>query len=102
MMRARFFAHGLRLRSPERSQVTVDGRLEVLLDNPQQQFLLGRFAPREGGAGGDCRVENGREARLECAFPGEGTYRVEMFVSPQQYGTYHEIGELEVVSRGGA
>jgi transglutaminase-like putative cysteine protease len=100
MMRARFYAHGLRLRSPERSQVTVEGRLQVVLENPQQQFLLGRFVPREGGTGGDCRVENGPEARLDCDFPREGTYRVEMFVSPQQYGTYHEVGELEVVSRG--
>jgi transglutaminase/protease-like cytokinesis protein 3 len=99
MMRARFYANGLHLRSPERSQVTVEGRLEVLLDNPQQQFLLGHFATREGGAAGECRVQNGREARLECAFPQEGTYRVEMFVSPQRYGTYHEVGELEVVSR---
>jgi transglutaminase/protease-like cytokinesis protein 3 len=101
MMRARFYANGLRLRSPERSQVTVAGRLEVLLDNPQQQFLLAHFAPREGGARGECRVDNGPEARLECAFPQEGTYRVEMFVSPKRNGTYHEVGELEVVSRGG-
>jgi transglutaminase-like putative cysteine protease len=101
MLRARFFAHGLRLRSPERSQVTVDRRLDVVLDNPLQRFLLGHFEPREGGARGDCVVSNGAEAHLQCDFPQDGTYRVEMFVSPQRYGTYHEIGELEVVSRGG-
>jgi transglutaminase-like putative cysteine protease len=101
MMRARFYAHGLRLVAPERSQVTVDRRLEVLLDNPQRQFVLGHFAPREGGARGECRVDNGPQARLECTFPGEGTYRVEMFVSPQRYGEYQGVGELEVVNRGG-
>jgi transglutaminase-like putative cysteine protease len=101
MMRARFFAHGLRLRSPERSQVTVDRRLDVVVDNPLQRFLLGHFEPREGGARGECVVANGAEARLSCDFPQDGTYRVEMFVSPQRYGTYHEVGELEVVSRGG-
>ena len=101
MMRARFYAHGLRLLAPERSQVTVDRRLEVLLDNPRRQFLLGHFAPREGGARGECRVDNGAQARLECTFPQDGTYRVEMFVSPQRYGEYQGIGELEVVNRGG-
>ena len=39
-------------------------------------------------------MDNGAQARLECTFPQDGTYRVEMFVSPRRYGEYQGIGEL--------
>ena len=40
MMRARFFADGLELVDPTRSQVTVSGSLDMTLRNPRGFFLL--------------------------------------------------------------
>jgi hypothetical protein len=50
MMRARFYAEGLQLLAPDRSQVSMSDGLDVAIRNPRGRFFLGRYEPREGGA----------------------------------------------------
>jgi transglutaminase-like putative cysteine protease len=99
MMKAGFFAEGLELVAPDRSQVTVDGALDVSVRNPRQRWLMAHFDDGQGGGRGDCAVDHGALSALRCAFPGSGTYRVRLFVGREQYGTYHGVGEIEAHSR---
>lgn len=101
VLKAGFYAEGLSLVSPSRSQVTVDGELPVELRNPRERFLLADFVADDGSAKGDCKVENGDAPRLDCRFPAPGSYRVHLYVGPKLYGHYDGVGELLVVNRGG-
>lgn len=101
VLKAGFYAEGLSLVTPSRSQVTVEGELPVELLNPRGRFLLADFVAEEGDAKGDCQVTNGAEPRVGCRFPAPGSYRVRLFVGPELYGHYDGVGELLVVNRGG-
>ncbi|MCA9692495.1 MAG: hypothetical protein KC636_23050 [Myxococcales bacterium] len=101
MMRARFYAEGMALVSPQRSQVAVDDALELVIDNPRGRFLLVKAEPRGGaGAALDCAVTGRAQTRARCSFPGEGTYTVQLFSAPEEYTTYHLVGEVEVNADG--
>ncbi|MCA9719291.1 MAG: transglutaminase [Myxococcales bacterium] len=100
MMHARFYAEGLELLSPTRSQVSVSGALEILVKNPRRRHFLVHAVPKGGGEQRDCEVDAGPSARFECAFPSAGTYTVRMFASPKRVGTYAMVGELEVNAAG--
>jgi transglutaminase-like putative cysteine protease len=98
MMKAGFYAEGLTLLAPDRSQVTVDGALQLSLANPRRRWLMARYEEGQGGGGGgECAVQGGQ--RIDCRFPSAGTYRVRLFVGRQQYGHYDGVGELEAHSR---
>lgn len=99
MLRADFFAEGLELLSPRRSQVTVSGSLEVLLNNPRRRDLLAHRLRPEGGDQADCDVSNGPSAMVRCGFASPGTYRVQLFSAGRPDTTHWMVGELEVQSR---
>jgi transglutaminase-like putative cysteine protease len=99
MMKAGFFAEGLTLLSPDRSQVSVEGELELALRNPRQRWLMADFDDGQGGGKSDCAVAGGESAAVRCRFPGPGSYRVHLFVGRQQYGHYTGVGELEAHSQ---
>jgi hypothetical protein len=99
MMKAGFFAEGLSLVSPDRSQVSVDGQLDVALRNPRQRWLMAHFEDGQGGSKGDCDVTGGESAAVRCRFPVPGRYRVRLYVGRQQYGQYTGVGELEAHSQ---
>jgi transglutaminase/protease-like cytokinesis protein 3 len=100
MLRAAFFAVGLRLIEPARSQIDVDGRVKLVIDNPRGRFLLGKFRSRGGsGADGACGVRNGRRAEILCAFPRPGAWEVSLYDGPVMYGTYTGVGSIDVNSR---
>jgi transglutaminase-like putative cysteine protease len=101
MMKARFYAEGLQLLAPDRSQVTVDGGLDLALRNPHRRWLMARYEDGQGGQG-RCAVEGEETNAVRCRFPVQGTYRVRLFVGRQQYGTYQGVGELHVHSRQGS
>jgi hypothetical protein len=75
---------GLTLVSPTRSQVTVDGALEILLDNPGDARVSAR-AMRDGSAarreGEPCTVTQGRQTKITCDL-ADGEYEVRMFAAP--------------------
>jgi hypothetical protein len=98
MVKAGFFAEGLSLLAPDRSQVDVDGALVLSLRNPRRRWLMARYADEDGGRG-DCAVQAGEPAAVTCAFPRPGTYRVHLFVGRQQYGRYAGVGEFEAQNR---
>ena len=91
MLAAAFFADGLTLRSPERSQVTTSGAFVVELENPRQLFLIAEDANAK------CAVTR-EGARLEarCPVEAKGAHDVKLFASRVQYGTYHYVGHFEV------
>ena len=93
-MRPGFFALGLELREPTRSQVTVRNTLDLEVMAPPRTWLLASFEPKGGGSSTRCEVRSDELTRVQCAFPGRGEYRVQLFASTTHYGTYDFVGEL--------
>jgi transglutaminase-like putative cysteine protease len=97
LMRPRFYAEGFTLVSPDRPQVTVDRVLEASIRNPRHRYVLADYERRDGSLRADCDVEQGSSVSVRCALPDEGTYRVKLFSSRKEYGTYQWIGEIEAL-----
>jgi transglutaminase-like putative cysteine protease len=102
MMRPEFYAHGLSLLSPTRSQVDIDRQVEVLVDNPRSRFFLAKYRPRGFETSvfeQECTVHNGRRAKIVCDFARPGRWEVVLFEGPRQYGNYTSVGSIDVNSR---
>ena len=91
-----FFARGLELVTPDRSQVDVRGALEISLKNPQNVFLLASYETRDGaGEPRHCDVDAGVAAHVSCKFAQPGRYDVKLFSNRQPSGRYDFIGQLQ-------
>jgi hypothetical protein len=97
-MRPGFHAAGLELLEPTRSQTDVRQAALVRVRNPRGLFFLATFEPLGGGTSARCDVTNGPEARVRCAFPAPGAYRVLLFGNRARYGTFGMLGQLDVNS----
>jgi transglutaminase-like putative cysteine protease len=95
MMQPSFYARHMTLVSPDRSQVTVSGAVDVVLENPST-YLMVDYVPVTGGKGTNCEVTGLTRAR--CALP-TGSWSVMLFGSDQRYGSYDYLGALDVNSR---
>lgn len=95
MMGADFFAEGLTLVAPDRSQVTVDEVFELTVDNPRGRFILARHVA-EDGTSERCAVVNGPRATARCALPAPGAYQVRLFAAAEEYGSYPMVGSFAV------
>lgn len=98
MLRPSFYAAGLDLKSPTRSQVDApNGKLDVVLENKQDRFVMVKVKPKGGGAARDC-ASSDHKTRFSCNIRSSGTYRVELYVAPKgkRYGSYDGVGKLEV------
>lgn len=91
MLSAAFFADGLTLKSPERSQLTTSGPFVVALDNPKQLFLIAEDAEAKCAV-----VREGAHLEARCPVDARGAHDVKLFASPVQYGSYHYVGHFEV------
>lgn len=99
-LRPAFFASGLTLKKPTRSQVTVHNSLDIHIAVERgPHFMMASVEPQGGGARKDCSVRQQDGIDIQCTFDAPGTYRVLMFRNTQRYGTYAFVGELGVVSR---
>jgi transglutaminase-like putative cysteine protease len=100
MLEPRFYQHGLELRQPTRSQVTVGDRVDIVLGNPREVFVTARAEPLAGG--GDvvrCDVRPGATVRITCDLPEPGRYRVILFAALEEYGVYPGVGRIQVNRR---
>jgi hypothetical protein len=93
---------GLEIVEPVRSQVTVDGELEIVFDNPRHAEVMA-FA-RAAGAKDDgppCTSKpDGSRLRIACHL-GVGQFEVQIYGAPAgtRSGTFHGIGSILVNSR---
>ena len=95
-----FIAHGLELRSPNRSQVSTNGSLELTLANPNNVFLLVEFEVKGAGSSGPrVRCQTDSHTRARCDFPATGTYDVQLFANARESGTYAYVASVQVNAR---
>lgn len=75
---------GVTLVSPTRSQVTVDGELQIVLDNPRRAVLDAVVRPDDGSNAHGTECEGGApgpRATFTCRVPS-GAYEVRLFGAP--------------------
>ena len=93
----RFFSSGLQLVAPDRSQVDVQGKLEILLKNPHNFFMAARSEARGSlGQPEDCGVDDGPAPRISCTFSQAGRYDVKLFTNRSPTGLFEFVGQFQV------
>jgi hypothetical protein len=95
-LRPAFFARGLALVDPTRSQITVADDARLVVENPRGQSLLARAAPKGGSQGERCQVTLGPRSEVTCDLTREGTYHVMLFANQEREGTHDFVGQIEV------
>lgn len=93
-----FFKRGMKLVSPQRSQTSVGATAEIVVENPNGQFLTVTYTPKAGGKSTRCEVDGTTTLTARCAFEDEGEYRVILFGASERYTTYWSMGELQFQS----
>ena len=96
MMQPAFYARGLKLDAPDRSQVDVSGRFDVRLEN-SSTYLLAEYVP-VGSSGNGTRCTVHGFAGASCDLPA-GKWDVLLYGSSQPYGEFDHLGTFEVNSR---
>ncbi|MBX2803728.1 MAG: hypothetical protein KTR31_38985 [Myxococcales bacterium] len=103
MMTADFYAQGLSFHSDVRSQITVDGTLELSLDNPQDRSILATAEPHGGGSGERCQVAGADRVTVTCRFTEPGRYELVLYTNDHRSGQHWSVGRIQVnAARGGA
>jgi Transglutaminase-like superfamily len=95
MMRPRFFAEGLQLISPTRSQTDVQGDVTIQLENPKQRWLVASYGIKGSEQTQHCTEQATQGKQLACTLPGSGAYEVKLFSGNAQYGQYAYLGQVE-------
>lgn len=101
LLRAGFFARGLRLADPVSMPLQVHDRLQLRFHNPARQYLIAGLKPVSPADGGEasCRITGTRELSLDCSLPHPGTWKLELFSNQRSYGSFDFVGEIKVEAR---
>jgi transglutaminase-like putative cysteine protease len=95
MMRAQFFAEGMKLVSPVRSQTDTTGDAIIQLQNPNQHWLLTSYALKGSSQSEHCTDGATQGPQITCPLPGSGTYEIRLFSGNEQYGDFDYVGQIE-------
>lgn len=95
MMTAQFFADGMDLVSPTRSQTDTSRNAVIQLQNPDRHWLLTSYVAKGSNQAERCIEEATQGPQITCPLPRSGTYEVKLFSSDEEYGTYAYVGQLE-------
>ena len=93
-----FFAHGLRLVTPDRAESDAHGVVEVVIDNPLHRALMVDVNP-DGASSSRCDLSGDTRVTARCELTGSDLHRVIIFASEQRYGMYWSVGSLRVHNR---
>ncbi len=93
--------YGLTLESPNRSQVSVSGRVEIILANPYGAQLLASAKPERGGTEVTCKDSSTAGKTTVTCDLDAGEFEVRLFAAPAgtRAGRYGYIGSILVNSR---
>jgi transglutaminase/protease-like cytokinesis protein 3 len=95
MMRAQFFAEGLRLVSPTRSQTDTSQVATIQIQNPNRRWLMSSYALKGANQAERCSDSATQGPQVTCPLPSSGTYEVSLFSGDQQYGNFQHVGQVE-------
>lgn len=101
MMSPEIGRYGMTLESPNRSQVSASGSIDITFDNPYGAEMLAEAVPEHGGTGTHCKVAaNAGKTTVTCDLD-TGEYAVKMFAAPSgtRAGRFGYIGTILVNSR---
>ncbi|HEU4409758.1 MAG TPA: transglutaminase domain-containing protein [Polyangiaceae bacterium] len=96
LLRPAFFALGLSLTEPDRSQVTVERSFGARLKNPEGVSLLASAYDKGSEAEAPCEVGRGPEPSVRCDLPAAGTYHVRLFGARERFGRHAFVAQIEV------
>ena len=96
MMQPAFYARGLKLEAPDRSQVDVGGRFDVRLRNASTYLMLDYGPVGSTSSGTSCRVDGFTHGA--CDLP-HGKWSVDLFGNDSPSGSFEFLGSFEVNSR---
>lgn len=106
MLKPGFYAHGLRLISPLRSQFSVDApKAEVVLSNTRSVYLAAEVEPADAAPASAARTRCNLhytlgQAHIECPLAAPGKYRLILFGNDQVLGSLPYLGQFEVNYNG--
>ena len=95
MMRAKFFAEGMQLVAPTRSQTDTTQVATLQLENPNQRWILSRYALKGSSQSERCGDGATQGPQITCPLPSTGTYEVSLFSGDDQYGSFGYVGQVE-------
>lgn len=95
VLRTAFYAEGLELLEPTRSQQRVGTEARVVIENPDERRLLANLVG-EAGSEGRCDVTGGEKTVIECPLPSRGIWRVKLFAGDPEATSFPMVGQLEV------
>jgi len=95
MMRAQFFADGMELVSPTRSQTDTRRSAVINLKNPNQRWILTSYAAKGSSQAERCTNGATQGPQITCPLPRSGAYEVQLFSGDEQYGDFAYVGQLE-------
>jgi hypothetical protein len=95
MLRPRFFAEGLELLSPRRSQSDVATEAVIQLSNPQQRWLTATYERKGRAESSRCYDQPSQSPTITCKLPSSGTYEIRLFSGDAPSGNYDYVGQLE-------
>ena len=100
MLEPQFFADGLELVSPNRSQTDTTKEAVIKLKNPNRQWLLANYTLEGQAQSNSCTEGATQGTEIVCPLPRKGTYQVKLFSGEQQYNEQFDyIGQLEFHKR---
>lgn len=95
MLNPEFFADGLKLVFPTRSQTDIQGDALLQLENPHKKWLMASYNSKGSGQAQHCMDQTVQGSQISCALPGVETYEIRLFSGNEQYGQYDYVGQVE-------
>jgi hypothetical protein len=99
MMRPQFFAEGMQLVSPTRSQTDTTTSATIELKNPNQRWLTASYQPKGAMQSQRCSDTANQSTFITCPLPASGTYEIQLFSGDEQFGDFSFLGQVEFNKR---
>ncbi|MBE9137971.1 transglutaminase [Nodosilinea sp. LEGE 07088] len=95
MMRAQFFAEGMQLVAPMRSQTDTTQNAVIQLQNPNKRWLLSSYVLKGSNQAERCTEAATQATQISCPLSQPGSYEVSLFSGDEQYGEFAYVGQVE-------